>query len=67
MDSGLATFGGAPEGASLPVACVAESVVTDFRSPLDPAWGAALNDVRSREIPDKGLRNRWPFGSAEIL
>src|SRR5712691_3712163 len=35
--------------------------------PLDPAGGPALNEARSREIPDKGLRNRWPIGSAEIL
>jgi len=41
---------------------------------LDPPGGAALDIVSSREIPDKGLRNRWPtarlivvHGSAEIL
>jgi hypothetical protein len=44
--------------------------------PLDPPRVAALDVVSSREIPDKGLRNRWPNhssnlfvaeGSAEIL
>jgi len=30
-----------------------------FLPPLDPIGVAALNVARSREIPDKGLRNRW--------
>jgi hypothetical protein len=30
------------------------------RAPLDPAGCGALDDRCSREIPDKGLRNRWP-------
>ncbi len=46
------------------------------RHPLDPPGLAALDVASSREIPDKGLRNRWPNrpsnayvaeGSAEIL
>jgi hypothetical protein len=34
---------------------------------LDPLRGKALIEGVPREIPDKGLRNRWPDGSAEIL
>jgi hypothetical protein len=34
---------------------------------LDPSRGLALICTVPREIPDKGLRNRWPSGSAEIL
>jgi hypothetical protein len=45
----------------------------DFRNPacvcapLDPVQNLAFIDGVPREIPDKGLRNRWPDGSAEIL
>jgi hypothetical protein len=48
-------------------------VLNDFRNPacvcapLDPDQNLAFIDRVPREIPDKGLRNRWPDGSAEIL
>jgi hypothetical protein len=35
--------------------------------PLDPRRAAALDVARSREIPDKGLRNRWPGNLAESV
>jgi len=46
---------------------VCDAKRSSSQRPLDPIEAAALNEARSREIPDKGLRNRWPIGSAEIL
>jgi|SRR5215467_6738254 len=45
--------------AALVPGIAADNMPAVILPPLDPIGVAALNVARSREIPDKGLRNRW--------